>query len=151
MGNGNTDVGVVARYFLRRYAQARRNPNNANAFVPYSTAAFEVSLLFVGLPAIAIFSALLITSLKWAPPQPGSSNVYSARYFGVILFLFFCGVGHWYFFCKFRRYREDPSASAEFDSEADRRIIYRQKFAAIVLSGLVIPLIAFAIAVYWLK
>jgi hypothetical protein len=151
MAGADTDVGLVTRYFLRRYAQARRKSYNANAFVPYSNAAFEVSLVFVALPAIAVFSTVLISSVKWAPPQPGAAPLVASRYFAVILLLVFVGIGHWHFFRKFRRYRTDPSECADFDGEADQRIIYWQKFAALVLFGVVIPWIAIAITEYWLR
>ena len=49
---------------------------------------------------------------------------------------------------KLSRYRSDPRASAEFDTGADRRIAYWQKCGAIVLCGLVIPILTFVIT-FW--
>jgi hypothetical protein len=59
-------MGWVGRYFLRRLALARKDLTKSYSGA-YSSALFEVMLVVVLAPCMAIFSCILITSLRWAP------------------------------------------------------------------------------------
>jgi hypothetical protein len=57
-------MDVSTRYFLRRLAQARRDPKNSNESVAYFKASGEVVIVFLGTPLVALTSVILIVSFK---------------------------------------------------------------------------------------
>jgi len=135
-------VNFASRYFLRHLAQARRDPNNADDSVPYNKALLETALLFVIMPATAVVSIVGSAGLRYFP------NLLK-RAFGVAPFYFLVGVvaismsaGYLWFRRRFKGYRHNPNACAEFDSDRDREIIFWQKYGTIVVCVAVIPLLA---------
>ena len=143
-----TDVGMVTRYFLRRYAQAKRKPGNATPSVPFRAAVLEAGFLFVMLPFLSLYSVLVITSFRWPLWSGGDFDGMVDKYTAVALSLVLLAV--WYFIMarKFQRYRVNPELCAEFDSERDRNIILWQKAVGLIVAGVVIPLLACAVT-FW--
>jgi hypothetical protein len=143
-----TDAGMVTRYFLRRYAQARRNLNNATPSVPFRAAVLEAGFLFVMLPFLSLYSVFLITSLRWPLLNRAYLDEMADKYLAIALS--FALLAGWYFIVarKFQRYRVNPRLCAEFDSERDRNIILWQKAVGLIVAGLVIPLLACAVT-FW--
>jgi hypothetical protein len=129
------------RYFLRRLAQARREPNNATAGVAYFKALSETVLLVPGLPAMAVFSWIVIASLRIAPRVAASYGLHPRlAAVGSVALAMTCG--YVWFHSRFKHYRIDPSASLNFDSEHDREIIFWQKVSMTALCGAILPLLA---------
>lgn len=145
---GRTDF--LTAYFLRRLAIARRNPlYNGNPGAAHWDALLEVILIAVTAPLFAIFSFLLILSLRWLTPSQAAMLPVPSKYVG--------GIGGWILSViigrlllgrKFKRFLNDPGAALEFDDERDRQVAEGQKIAVLVISGLLIPAIAFLIA-FW--
>jgi hypothetical protein len=137
---------VITRYFLRRYAQAKRNAKHVNASVSYSNAVMELSLLLFAVPTAALFSTIFILSSK--APLVSSAHVdpLAARSAGVSLFVVATATGYFWLKRSFRRYLLDPSLCTKFDSERDRKIVYWQRFAALMVGGVVVPWLVIAIA-----
>jgi len=141
-------MDVITRYFLRRFAQARRNPKNATSWVPYWNAALETSYLFIALPFAALFAIVLITSLRWPLVSRMTYNYLGTWPTYLILALVFFALGNFFLIKKFRKYQLNPAICAEFDSERDREIIFRQKTVGFVLAAIVIPLVALVVT-FW--
>lgn len=137
----------VTRYFLRWFAWAYSNGRN-DVSGAYSSALFEVTLVTVVAPCIAAFSCVLITSLKWAPflgsKWPGFSPKLTALIIGGVALV----AGGYLLGRRFGRYRDNRAAWAAFDTEADHRLIFWQKFAILSICGLVVPLFALAATVW---
>jgi len=51
-------------------------------------------------------------------------------------------IGTLLFWRKFSKYRLDPTISAEFDTDRDRKIIFWQRTTCIAICGGVIPVLA---------
>ncbi len=147
-GRRTTNVGPVTRYFLRRYAQAKRDPNNANDSVPYYNAAIETSGIFVGIPTATLLGLVLIVSMRWPLVKPAQFHGFSPRLVIVALSFLALAIGHLLLAPRFKRFRLNPGICAEFDSERDRKIIFRQKAIALVVCGIVIPWIAIVLTLW---
>lgn len=137
------DVGILTRYFLRRYALARRDPSNV---IPYFTALVEVIVVALAFPFAALYSVLGIASLRWSLLSRGQINRMVTLDFWIPLSLVVLAIGILLFWRKFSRYRLDPAICAEFDSERDRKIIFWQRTACIAICGGVIPVLAVVVA-----
>jgi hypothetical protein len=133
------DVGILTRYFLRRYALARRDPSNV---IPYLTALGEVIVVTLLGPFAALYSVFLITSLKWPLLSRGQLDQMATLSVWIPLSLVVLAIGILLLWRKFSKYRLDPTISAEFDSERDRKIIFWQRTACIAIYGFVIPALA---------
>jgi len=133
------DVGILTRYFLRRYALARRDPSN---HAPYFTALVEVIVVALALPSAALYSVFLITSLRSPLLSRGQLDQMATLDVWIPLSLVVLAIGILLFWRKFSKYRLDPTISAEFDSERDRKIIFWQRTACIAICGFVIPALA---------
>jgi len=133
------EVGILTRYFLRRYARARRDPSN---HVPYFTALVEVIVVALALPSTALYSVFLITSLRWPLLSRGVLDQMATLDVAIPVGLVVLAIGILLFWRKFSKYRSDPTISAEFDSERDRKIIFWQRTACIAICGFVIPALA---------
>jgi len=141
-------MDLLTRYFLRRYAQARRNPRNATPSVPYREATLETSFLFIAMPFIALYSVALITSLRWPLISRAAYDQFAVRPLAVIIFLAVLVVGHVLLIRRFNKYRLNPAICAEFDSERDREIIFWQKTVGFVVAAIVVPLVTLVIT-FW--
>lgn len=137
------DVGILTRYFLRRYALARRDPSNV---VPYFTALVEVIVVALAFPFAALYSVLVIASLRWSLLSRGQINRMVTLDFWIPVSLVVLALGILLLWRKFSRYRLDPAICADFDSERDRKIIFWQRTACIAIFGGVIPVLAFVVA-----
>ena len=137
----------LTRYFLRRLARAHRNNQDHDAS-PYSSGLFEATLISVVAPSMAVFSCLLITSLKWAPRLQSRWPNFSPKATALIIGCAAFVAGGICLGRKFRQYRDDPTAWEKFDSEADRQLIFWQKFLILSICGLLIPLLSLA-ATLW--
>jgi hypothetical protein len=133
--------GFLSRYFLRRLAAARRNPNNSTLGVSYIQALGETVLVWVCLPAMSLFSFVVIASSKrsWLLER---WYFYAPRAEIVGLVVLSMAVGYTWGHSKFKVYYADPSPSKEFDSDEDRWIIFWQKFCAFFILGIGVPGIA---------
>ena len=130
---------MATRYFLRRLAIARRK-KHASSSGPYQEALVEVILVVLGLPAVGVLSFVGLSSLTWWEVNVDKRWPWlSFRLMGIVLWVLALLVGHWWFGKRFSRYRLDPSVHLAFDTERDRHIIFWQKFAALVVCGLVMP------------
>jgi hypothetical protein len=114
----------------------------------YSSALFEVTLIAVAGPCIAVYSCVLITSLKWAPHLGSRWPNFSPKLTGLIIGFAAWAAGASWFGGRFRQYRDNPAVWAHFDTEADRRLIVWQKFAIMSICGLVVPLVALALTLW---
>lgn len=115
---------------------------------PYSSALFEVTLVAIAAPCLAVFSCVLITSLKWAPNFGWRWHGLSPTSIGLIIAaLAFLGGGV-LFARRFRRYREDDFVWQAFDTENDRRVVFWQKVAILTGCGLVVPWVALALTIW---
>jgi hypothetical protein len=132
-------VGILTRYFLRRYALARRDPSNV---IPYFTALVEVIVVALLFPFAAFYSTLLIASLKWPLLSRSQIDRMATLDIWIPLSLVLLVIGILLFWRKFSKYRLDPTICAEFDSERDRKIIFWQGAACIAICGGVIPVLA---------
>jgi hypothetical protein len=128
-------------YFLRRLALAsiKRKPNEET---PYSIALFEVTLLVIVAPVVAILSGVLITSLKWDPTFGSQWPGFSPKVAAVVLGIAGMFVGRMFFGRRFQKYKDDARILAKFNTEADHRTVFWQKTVVLVICGLVIPLLA---------
>lgn len=147
-GRPTTSVGPVTRYFLRRYAQAKRDPNKANDSVPYHKAAIETSALFVGFPTATLMGLVLIVSMRWPLITLAQFRGFPPRLVLVALSLVPVAIGHLFMAARFKPFRLNPDVCAEFDSERDRKIIFQQKAIALVVGGIVIPCIAIVLTLW---
>ena len=136
------DVGILTRYFLRRYALARRDPGNV---IPYFTALLEVIVVALGLPSAAVYSVFLITSLRWPLLSRGQLDQMATLDVWIPVSLVLLAIGTLLFWRKFSKYRLDPTICAEFDTDRDRKIIVWQRTACIAICGGVIPLFALVV------
>ena len=139
----------LTRYFLRRLARARSN-NKQDVGASYSSALFEVTLISVVAPCIAVFSCVLITSLKWAPGLGSRWTSFSPKLAALIIGCAALVAGGIFLGRRFRHYRDDPTACVHFDSEADHQLIFWQKIVILSICGLVIPLLALALTLWTL-
>ena len=89
-------LGWADRYFLRRLALARRRPTKFHADA-YSSALFEVTVVAVLMPCLAIFSFVLMTSLKWAPTFEHAHPNFSPKIAGLVLGFLPFGAGRAFF------------------------------------------------------
>ena len=131
-------VGIVTRYFLRRLAKARRK-KNASPWVFHWDALVATSMFFVGMPILALFSCVGISSFYWDPTFGTRWPGFSPKLTSVAITLGAIAVGGYFFGKKFKRYRTNPDACLAFDTERDRQIIFWQLFWMSVMAGLVLP------------
>lgn len=141
-------VGWMARYFLRRLALARRDPRNS-ATAAYSNALFELTLVVVLMPCLAIFSCVLIASVKWAPTFARAHPNFSPKVAGLVIGFLAFGAGNVWLRRRFRELQVMPSACAYFDTKEDRRVACWQKLVVVSVCGAVIPLLAIAVT-FWI-
>lgn len=134
-------MDLTVRYFLRRLAMARRDPKNSTRDVAYSAALAETILIFVGLPGMALFSWIVIVSLRHLPTV---NRVYdqSPRVAAAITTLLLMIGGYIWFRRRIKPYYVNSDAYRDFDSEVDRRIIFWQKVGMTILCGVVLPWVA---------
>lgn len=132
-------LGWVGRYFLRRLALARRDSKSSEG-TAYARARFEVTLVVVLAPCMAIFSCVLVASLKWAPGF-GRVHNFSPKLAALVIAALAGSVGSAWFSRHFRTLGQS-GAWADFDTERDRRIAFWQKVAIMSVCGAVIPLLA---------
>lgn len=137
----------VTRYFLRRLALARRDLNKSEA-AAYSSAVFEVTLVTVVMPCLAIFSCVAMTSLKWAPTFAREYPGFSPKIAGLAVAFLVFGIGNIWFRVRLGRHRAVLSLWAYFDSPEDRRVVFWQKVLIVALCGAVVPLLA-VVATLW--
>lgn len=145
---GRDQVGWAARYFLRSYALARRNPKSSAA-AAYSSALSEVMTVFFLAPCLSIFGCVLITSLRWAPHFGHEHPNFSPIIAAIAVTLLAGTAGRAWFGRLFRKYRTNPDAGAIFDSEKDRSIALRQKWAILIGCGIVVPMLAL-VGTFWI-
>lgn len=138
-------LGWMDRYFLRRFALARRAPKSHLA-TPYSEALFEVTVVAVLAPCMAVFSCVLMTSLKWAPTFAHTHPNFSPRIASLVFASLAIGAGNAWLRWRFRRFPSD--AWADFDTESDRRMIFWQKRIILLVCGAVIPVLAVIVTVW---
>jgi hypothetical protein len=135
--------GFVARYFPRRLAEARRRKTRAS---PVESAMAEtISIFFALCHCISIERSLHDVDLRarrgpiLVPRITAVSRSGVGR--GVV------GGRTHFFGWRFGHYVRDPSATIGFDSEDDRRIVFRQTLVLTVLYIFVIPIAS--IMVMW--
>ncbi|MGH8259292.1 MAG: hypothetical protein ACREUG_06330 [Steroidobacteraceae bacterium] len=133
--------GLVTRYFLRRLAQAQHDGIGSRYARAYTRALAEVIAVFILMPGISLFSAAAwyFSSMppgRWLVDANARATLGAAMLvtFGLVL------AGHFVFGHHFRRYRRDPEAASEFDSEEDRQIAFWQKFFVTAICGVLVPL-----------
>lgn len=92
------------------------------------------------MPGIAVFSAAAwyfcsMPPGEWLGPN-GRAPLGAAMLatFGLVL------VGHLVLGHRFRRYRRDPQAASDYDTEEDRQIAFWQKFFVTAICGVMVPL-----------
>jgi hypothetical protein len=132
-------AGWTLRYFLRRFALARKSKDAGAA---YSSALFEVVLVAVVAPSMAIFSCAIITSVKWAPALATRWSHFSPKLTGVIIAVMSFAVGKALFDKRLQRYRDNSEAYRNFGSDLDERAVFWQKLSIVSICGLVLPLLA---------
>lgn len=142
---GRDGLGWVDRYFLRRFALARRAAKSSPA-TPYSEALFEVTLVAVLAPSMAVFSCVLMTSLKWAPAFAHTHPNFSPRMASLVFAFLAIGGGNAWLRHRFRRL--SPDAWADFDADSDRRMVFWQKRIIFLICGVVIPVLAVIVTVW---
>jgi hypothetical protein len=125
-----------------------RKDKSVGATGAYSSALFEIVLITVVAPTVAIFSCLLITSLKWAPSLGAQWPHFSPKLAVVVFSVFTFGIGKALFNRHFKSYREELELRLEFSSETDRRAVFWQKTAVLATCGLVMPLLA-CLLTFW--
>lgn len=138
---GGGRLGWADRYFVRRFALARRMPTSSTA-TAFSNALFEVTLVAVALPCLAVYSCVLVTSLKWAPNLTRAHPNFSPKLVGLVIGFLAAGAGHAWFRRRFRRFLQPPDVWVDFDTERDRRIVFWQKLIILSICGAVIPVLA---------
>ena len=106
------------------------------------SALFEVTLVAVLAPGAAIFSCVLITSLRWAPTFGRAHPNFSPKLFVLALSILGVAAGNAWFGRLFNKYRTMPDACASFDTEQDQRIVFWQKWIVLLGCGAVIPVLA---------
>lgn len=131
--------GLVTRYFLRRLAQAQREGAGSRYARPYTRALAEVIAVFVLMPGIAVFSAAAwsfssVPALRVEANARATLGAAMLITFGLVL-LAHVALGHY-----FRRYRRDPQAASEYDTDQDREIAFWQKFFVTAVCGVIVPL-----------
>jgi hypothetical protein len=142
------ELSWTDRYFLRRLALARRD-RSASEAASYSSALFEVTLITVFAPCLAVFSSVVITSLRWTPTFGHRHPNFSPKLTGLAIGMVALIVGSAWFGRRFRKLRVTPGAWCDFDTPEDRRIVFRQKVAILTICGAVVPLMALA-ATFWI-
>jgi|SRR6185437_11948047 len=144
---GGNEVGWTARYFLRRYALARKSPKSSEA-TAYSNAIFEVTLVAVLMPCLAVFSCVLVTSIKWAPAFAHTHPKFSPKAAALVIGFLAIGTGQAWFRRRFRRLVQTPDVWTNFDTDKDRLMAFWQKVIILSICGAVIPLLAVAVTLW---
>jgi hypothetical protein len=135
-------AGYSTRYFLRRLAEARRNPRNANDSVPFTNAIVETTFVFVCAPALATLSVIGTAVLRFFPARVMNSfGVHPGLSIVIVIAVLLFGGQSW-FRRRFAAYRKNPAACLDFDSARDREIIFWQRTGVLVICGILIPLLA---------
>ena len=142
-------IDFVTRYFLRRLAKARRK-KNASPWVFHWDALVATSMFFVGMPLLALFSCVGISSFYWDPTFGTRWPEFSPKLTGVAITLSAIAVGGYFFGKKFNRYRTNPDACLAFDTERDRRIIFWQLLSVSAIAGLILPSATLGLT-YWIS
>lgn len=134
-----SESDAISRYFLRRLAIATHK-EHVSASTPYYEALVEVILVFMALPAIAVFSFVSLSTMKWWRPIMEEQWPWlSAKAGGLTIGFLTLLISYFWLGKRFGRYRFERPAMVEFDTDRDRRIAYWQKFIVVVLCGLVAP------------
>ncbi len=130
--------GLVTRYFLRRFAQAQRD--GRGRAIAYTRALAEVIALCVLMPSIALFSLGAWVCLRLQPVLHSAADGRSPLA-GILLVTFsLVLVGHIGLGRRLRRFRDDPQAARDFDTDHDREIMFWQKLIVTALCGFAAPL-----------
>src|ERR1700734_671575 len=116
---GDNQLSWVSRYFLRRLALARRD-SKVSEGAAYSSARFEVTLVAVLAPCMAIFSCVLISSLKFAPDFGRAHPNFSPKAVAFVIAVLAGSIGSAWFGRRFRTLGRS-GVWADFDTERDRR------------------------------
>ena len=141
-------TGFITRYFLRRLAIARRK-HKSDPTAAFNEAKVETILVFLGAPAIAILSAIVIGSLRWLTPAQAARYPLPPKFLIVIAIWVPCAVvGNWWLNRRFKKFKEDPSPCFEFASNQDQIWATSQKIAMLTICGIGIPMLAFVFA-FW--
>lgn len=140
------NLGIVARYFLRRRALIHRKYSGNEPSAQHNRAVLEAILIFVGLPIIGLGSFAGILALRWAPNPLVAAIKLSPYIYLVMLVILSLVIGHLWLAKKLRIYRRDRTVYQQFDSDKDREVIFWQKVTMTVICGVVIPIIAIYIA-----
>jgi hypothetical protein len=129
-----TNVGMVGRYFLRRFALAQRKSNNLR--VQYANALADTIVVFVGLPIASVTSFGIATSAKWGAQLLarafGTALQLDALMLGAVVML----VGSLLLNKRMKKYLEDDAnCYTQFATEKDARIVFWQKVSALIIFG----------------
>jgi hypothetical protein len=145
--NSRSDnLDFITRYFLRRLAIARRNPNN-NAGSAFFEAKLEVTLVVIALPLLGLVGFLLLGSLHWISPAEAARHPLPNKTVAVLTVWGLCTfAGNIWLNRRYARYATDPTLCQEFDSERDREIVGWQRFAVFVICAIVLPGLGLAFA-----
>jgi hypothetical protein len=139
-------VDLITRYFLRRLAIARRKMPQSSASASYTDALFDVILVVLGLPGVALLSFIGISTIRWWKPAMSSKWPWLSFPVGALgIWALAIIVGHVWLGRRFGKFRNDPTPCLEFASDKDRQIAFWVKFSVVTVCGLVIPWIAIAI------
>jgi len=136
-------LGWLTLYFLRRLALAHKDGKNDEA-TSYSSALFEATIVSVIAPFGAIFSSLLLSSLKWAPDLDSKWSRSSLKLTEVMVGLLFMALGGIWLNRRFKQYRNNPAAWSRFATEEDYRLVFWQKIAIMTTCAVIVPILAFA-------
>jgi len=145
----------VTRYFLRRLAEALRDPRRPRtpraALGPhadaraYSRALSDALALFVLMPGIALFSIGASITLTLEPAVASMAHSGSPLVGVLLLTCLLVLVGHVGLGLRLRRFRADSSAARAFDTDRDREIAFWQRLIVTALCGFAAPLCALAV------
>jgi hypothetical protein len=138
--NSTGGPDFIARYFFRRLALARRASDKPS--VQYNSALAETILVFVGFPLTGLASFVLILSLRWAPTSVAKWFGLSPRIGVFVIAVFALVVGHWWLGKRLTHYRNDRTIYLGFATDWDKRIVFWQKFAVVVICALLLPFVA---------
>lgn len=137
---------LLARYFLRRLAISRGKLKLSSPDARYRDALVEVIFVCVVMPALGLINFLGVASMTWWNPIVTARWPWlSVRLVFLIVAVLALLLGHFWLGNRFERYKVNPIGCKEFDSEKDRSTVFWQKFAVIVICGLVAPWLGYAV------
>ncbi len=147
-GKEESTYDPVSRYFLRCFAIAARKRHIA-ASTPFHNALAETTLVFIGLPAIAVLSFVGLSSLKWwNPALTALWPDFSFRWVALAIWVVCVVIGHLTIGRRFSEYRQGAPRTLEFDSDQDRRIAFWQKTIVFILCAIASPWLGILVSKY---